>query len=178
MGMIQTHEIRIAKNAQRSISIAVILSFQHSRSTNRLPNRPTFAINMFVQGNNEADTWTISWMLHATWSSYKILHTTLLHAWQHYMVGIFLSKLSTSPLLKINTKLHCTLDNYGTFPTFQITYYLWDLFRSRTNRITTKFKLGSNISATIQWPSSVQYRQYNCMRINTAKQKVAGINST
>ena len=34
-------------------------------------------------------------------------------------------------------------------------------FRSRTNRITTRFKWVSNVSVTIQWPSSVQYRQYN-----------------
>ena len=32
---------------------------------------------------------------------------------------------------------------------------MWDFFRSRTNRITTRFKLVSNVSVTIQWPSSV-----------------------
>ena len=41
------------------------------------------------------------------------------------------------------------------------------------NQIVPKW--GSNVTATIQWPSSLQYRQYNCMRIKYSKGKAAGI---
>ena len=69
---------------------------------------------------------------------------------------------------------------YAHIPTssanFTICYVLCSqpLFHSHTSRITTRIKLVSNVSVTMQWPSSVQYRQYNCMRINTARRKMAG----
>ena len=88
-----------------------------------------------------------------------------------YLLFSALNELSTQDRKIDSATFYCNNFSHNFVESCVAGYIHVDFFRSRTNRITTKFKLVSNISVTIQWPSSVQYRQYNCMRINTAGKK-------
>ena len=71
---------------------------------------------------------------------------------------------------KIQCTNCCIIKNYMSNH-FQVTefflkisfsiYNCWDFLCSRTNQITTRFKLVSNVSVTIQWPSPVQSGCYS-----------------